>query len=166
GATELLRSSGGYFDLRYVTIADNGADDDALIRFDTAGGFSASNSILYDPNGAASGVVVDAPSGSTFSINCVLVHEDSGLAGKPGVTNLVVADPQWDTSGLYPAGIYVPGPDSPAVDACGPGPGMIADLLGGARPQNLPKPDGFGTYDMGAIERLPDDIFGDGFEQP
>lgn len=166
GASELLRSSGGYFDLRYVTIADNGADDDALIRFDTAGGFSASNSILYDPNGAASGVVLDAPSGSTFSVDCVLAHEDSGLAGKPGVTNLLVADPQWDTSGLYPVGVYVPGPNSPAVDACGPGTGTIPDLLGGARPQNLPKPDGFGTYDMGAIERLPDDIFVDGFEQP
>ncbi|MEO7324365.1 MAG: hypothetical protein ABIW82_06020 [Dokdonella sp.] len=166
GASELLLSAGGHIDLRYVTIADNGGDDDALIRFDTAGTFAASNSILYDPNGAASGVVLDAPSGTEFHVNCVLLHEDSGLAGKPGVTNLIVADPQWDTSGLYPAGIYVPGPDSPAVDACGPGTGTIPDLLGGARPQDLSKPDGLGPYDMGAIERWPDDIFGDGFEQP
>ncbi|MEO5626303.1 MAG: hypothetical protein ABIQ70_09890 [Dokdonella sp.] len=166
GASELLLSAGGYIDLRYVTIADNGGDDDALIRFDTAGTFAASNSILSDPNGADSGVVLDAPSGTTFNVNCVLVHEDSGLVGKPGVTNLIVADPQWDTSGLYPAGLYVPGPDSPAVDACGPGTGMIPDLLGGARPRDLPKPNGAGPYDMGAIERLPDNIFGDGFEQP
>ncbi len=166
GASELLRSAGAYIDLRYVTIADNGPDDNALIRFNAVGAFSASNSILYDANGAATGVVLDAPSGTTFNVNCVLVHEDSGLVGKPGVANLVIADPQWDTSGLYQAGVYVPGPDSPAADACGPGPGQIPDMLGGARPQNLPKPDGLGPYDMGAIERVPDDIFVNGFEQP
>lgn len=164
GASELLRSSGGYIDLRYVTVADNGSDDDALIRFDAPGGLAASDSILYDFNGAASGVVVSAATGTTFTINCVLVHDGSGLAGVAGVSNLVVADPQWDTSGLYPAGLYVPGPDSAAVDACGSGPGNIPDLLGGTRPQNLPKPDGAGPYDMGAIERLPDVIFANGFE--
>jgi predicted outer membrane repeat protein len=166
GASELLRSAGGYIDLRYVTVADNGGDDNALIRFDAPGALAASNSLLYDANGAATGVVVAAPNGTTFTVNCVLVHEDSGLTGQPGVTNLVVADPQWDTSGLYPAELYVPGPDSPAVDACGFGTGTIPDLLGNARPQDLPKPDGVGPYDMGAIERLPDAIFGDGFEQP
>lgn len=166
GASELLRSSGAYIDLRYVTIADNGSDDDALIRFDVAGGFAASNSILYDANGPASGVVLAAPAGTTLHMDCVLVHDDSGLAGAPGVSGLIVADPQWDTSGLYQAGVYVPGPDSPAADACGPGPGTIPDMLGGARPRDLPKPDGAGAYDMGAIERLPDDIFGNGFEQP
>jgi predicted outer membrane repeat protein len=164
GAPELLRSSGGYFDFRYVTIADNGSDDSALIRFDAPGSFAAANSLLYDANGASSGLVVAAPTGTTYYIDCVLVHEDSELAGQANVTNLIVADPQWDASGWYPAGLYVPGPDSPAVDACGPGPGTIPDLLGVARPQDLPKPDGAGQYDMGAIERLPDRIFADGFE--
>ncbi len=166
GAPELLRSSGAYFDLRYVTVAGNGVDDDALVRFDAAGGFHASNSLLHDDDGGASGVVVDAPAGTTFNVDCVLVHDDSGIAGQPGVVDLVVADPQWDTSGTYPAGLHVPGPDSPAVDACDPGTGTIPDLLGGARPQDLPKPDGAGPYDMGAIERVPDRIFGDGFESP
>ncbi|HEU4665405.1 MAG TPA: hypothetical protein VFS55_15350 [Dokdonella sp.] len=165
GAPELVRSSGGYLDLRYVTIADNGDDDDALIRYDAPGGFSAGNSILWDGGGAA-GVVLAAPVGSTFHVDCVLVHEDSALAGQPGVTDLVVADPQWDTSGAYSAGMYVPGPDSAAVDACGPGPGNIADLVGTLRPQDLPKPDAAGTYDMGAIERVPDVIFADGWELP
>jgi predicted outer membrane repeat protein len=165
GATELLRSSGAYIDLRYVTIADNGGDDDALIRFDAPGQLGASNSVLYDFNGAASGVVVSTVSGTTYAINCVLVHDDSGLDGTAGVTNLVSADPQWDTSGLYPAGLYVPGPDSPAVDACGPGTGTIPDMRGTARPQNLPKVDGLGPYDMGAVERIPDVILADGFEQ-
>jgi len=166
GAPEVVRSSGAYLDLRYVTIADNGSDDSALIRFDAPGGLAASNSILYDANGAASGIVVAYPNGTTFNVNCVLVHDDTALDGVAGVSNLVVADPQWDTSGLYPAGLYVPGPDSPAVDACGPGPGTIPDLRGVVRPQDLPRPDGAGPYDMGAIERLPDRIFGDGFEQP
>jgi predicted outer membrane repeat protein len=166
GASELLRSAGGYIDLRYVTIADNGGDDDALIRFDAAGGFAASNSILYDANGPASGVVLATPAGTTLNMDCVLVHDDSGLAGAPGVSGLIVADPQWDTSGLYQARVYVPGPDSPAADACGFGAGTIPDMLGGMRPRDLPKPDGAGPYDMGAIERLPDDIFGNGFEQP
>lgn len=166
GAPELLRSSGGYVDLRYVTIADNGADDDALVRFDAAGIFSANNSILWDDNGASSGVVLAAPTGMTFNVDCVLVHEDGMLAGQPGVTGLVVADPAWDTSGTYPAGIYAPGADSPAVDACGPGSGNIPDLIGTPRPQDLPKPDGAGTFDMGAIERTPDTIFADGFEVP
>jgi predicted outer membrane repeat protein len=166
GAPELLRSSGGFFDLRYVTIADNGADDSALIRFDAPGGLAASNSLLYDANGASTGLVVATPVGTTYNVDCVLVHEDSALAGQANVTNVVVADPQWDTTGVYPPGLYVPGPDSLAVDACGPGSGTIPDLLGVARPQDLPKPDGAGTYDMGAIERLPDRIFGDGFEQP
>lgn len=164
GAPELLRSSGAYFDLRYVTVAGNGADDEALVRFDAAGGFFASNALLHDDEGSASGVVVDAPAGTTFSIDCVLVHDDSGIAGQPGVVDLFVADPQWDTSGLYPPGLHVPGHDSPAVDACDPGTGSIPDLLGVARPQDLPKPDGAGPYDMGAIERVPDRIFGDGFD--
>jgi predicted outer membrane repeat protein len=162
GASELLRSSGAYIDLRYVTVADNGGDDDALVRFDAAGGFSASNTLLHDANGLDSGLVVAEPGGTTFNVDCVLVHDDSGLAGQPGVDNLVVADPQWDTSG----GLSVPGPDSPAVDACAAGPGTIPDLLGNARPQDLPRPDGAGPYDMGAIERLPERIFGDGFELP
>ena len=166
GAGELLHSSGAYVDLRYVTVADNGADDDALIRFDAPGSFGASNSLLYDENGAGSGVVIAAPAGTTFGVDCVLVHEDSGLGGQPGVNHLVVADPQWDTSGLYPVGLYGPGPDSPAVDACDFGTGTIPDLLGNARPQDLPRPDGAGPYDMGAIERLPDHIFADGFELP
>ncbi|HEY6941475.1 hypothetical protein [Dokdonella sp.] len=166
GAPELVRSAGGYVDLRYVTIADNGSDDDALIRFDAPGGFSAGNSVLWDDNGAGTGVVLAAPVGSTFNVNCVLVHEDSALAGQPGVTDLVVGDPQWDTSGAYAAGMYVPGPGSPAVDACGAGPGNIPDLIGTARPQDLPKPDAAGAYDMGAIERAPDVIFADGFESP
>ena len=166
GASELLRSSGAYVDLRYVTVADNGSDDDALVRFDAAGGFCASNSLLHDANGVDSGIVVAEPGGTTFNLDCVLVHDDTGLAGQPGVTDLVVADPQWDTSGSYPAGLYVPGPDSPAVDACGFGTGAIPDLLGTARPQDLPRPDGVGPFDMGAIERLPDRIFGDGFEMP
>jgi hypothetical protein len=166
GAPELLRSSGGYVDLRYVTIADNGSDDDALIRFDAPGGFSAGNSVLWDDDGAATGVVLAAPAGSTFNVDCVLVHEDSALAGQPGVTGLVVADPQWDTSGAYPAGMYVPGPNSPAIDACDAGPGNIPDLIGTARPQDLPKPDAGGSYDMGAIERMPDLVFADGFELP
>ncbi len=165
GAAELLRSSGGYFDLRYTTIADNGSDDSALIRFDAPGGFAAGNSLLYDDNGAGTGLVVATPSGTTYDVDCVLVHEDGALAGQANVTNLIVADPQWDTSSWYPAGLYVPGPDSPAVDACGSGPGAIPDLLGIARPQDLPRPDGIGPYDMGAIERLPDRIFVDGFEQ-
>lgn len=164
GAPELLRSAGGYIDLRYVTIADNGGDDDTLIRFDAPGSFGATNSVLYDLEGAASGVVVIAPTGTTFHVDCTLVGDDSGLDGVTGVTNLIVADPQWDTSGLYPVGLYVPGPDSPAVDACGPGPGNIPDFLGNARPQDLAKPDGAGMYDMGAVERLPDHLFGDGFE--
>lgn len=164
GAPELLHSSGASIDLRYATVADNGSDDDALIRFDAPGAFGASNSILYDFNGAGSGVVLDAPAGMTFGVNCVLVHDDSGIGGQPGVAGLVVADPQWDTSGLYPAGLYVPGPDSPAVDACGAGAGAIPDLLGGARPQNLPKADAAGPYDMGAIERKPDVIFANGFD--
>ncbi|WP_395681412.1 hypothetical protein [Dokdonella sp.] len=166
GAAELLRSSGGNFDLRYVTIADNGSDDSALIRFDAPGGFAASNSLLYDDNGAGTGLVVATPNGTTYGVDCVLVHEDSALAGQANVTHVIVADPQWDTSGLYPAGLHVPGPDSPAVDACGAGTGTIPDLLGVARPQDLPKPDGLGPYDMGAIERLPDRIFANGFEQP
>ena len=166
GASELLGSSGGYIDLRYVTVADNGGDDDALVRFDAAGGFSASNSLLHDENGAGSGIVVAEPGGTSFNVDCVLVHDDTGLVGQPGVGNLIVADPQWDTSGLYPAGLHVPGPDSPAVDACAAGTGTIPDLLGNARPQDLPRPDGMGPYDMGAIERLPDRIFGDGFEMP
>jgi predicted outer membrane repeat protein len=166
GAAELLRSSGAYIDLRYVTVADNGADDDALVRFDAPGSFSAGNALLYDANGAGSGLVVAEPGGTTFNVDCVLVHDDAGLAGQAGVTNLIVADPQWDTSGTYAAGLYVPGPDSPAVDACDPGTGTIPDLLGNARPQDLPKADGAGPYDMGAIERLPDRIFGDGFELP
>jgi predicted outer membrane repeat protein len=166
GAPELLRSSGGSIDLRYVTIADNGSDDSALIRFDAPGGFAASNSVLYDDNGAGTGLVVATPVGTTYGVDCVLVHEDSALSGQPNVSNVIVADPQWDTSGMYPAGLYVPGPDSPAVDACGPGTGTIPDMLGVARPQDLPKPDGIGPYDMGAIERLPDRIFTDGFEQP
>lgn len=164
GAPELLRSSGAPVDLRYVTVADNGSDDDALIRFDAPGVFSASNSILYDFNGAGSGLVLDAPAGMTFHVNCVLVHDDGGIAGQSGVAGLLVADPQWDTSGLYPAGFYVPGPDSPAADACGVGTGNIPDLLGGARPQNLPKADAAGPYDMGAIERKPDVIFANGFD--
>ena len=82
--------------------------------------------------------IVAEPGGTTFNLDCVLVHDDTGLAGQPGVTDLVVADPQWDTSGSYPAGLYVPGPDSPAVDACGFGTGAIPDLLGTARPQDLP----------------------------
>ncbi|MEO7433172.1 MAG: hypothetical protein ABIR62_14320 [Dokdonella sp.] len=166
GAPELLRSSGGTIDLRYVTIADNGGDNDTLIRFDAPGSFGATNSILYDLEGAASGVVVIAPTGTTLYVNCTLVGNDTGLAGEAGVTNLVVADPQWDTSGLYPVGLYVPGPDSPAVDACGPGPGTITDFLGTARPQDVAKPDAAGMYDMGAVERLPDHLFGDGFEEP
>lgn len=162
-AAELMRTSGASLDLRYVTIADND-DEDALIRFDTPATFAASNSILYDDDGTASGVVLDGPAGTSLFMDCVLVHDDSGIGGQPGVTNVIVADPQWDTSGLYPAGVYVPGPDSPAVDACGAGTGTIADLLGGARPQDLPRPDGAGPYDMGAIERKPDVIFADGFE--
>jgi len=161
-----LRSAGGNLDLRYVTIADNGSDDSALIRFDAPGGLAASNAVLYDDNGAGTGLVVATPVGTTYGVDCVLVHEDSALVGQPNVTNVIVADPQWDTSGLYPAGLYVPGPDSPAVDACGPGTGTIPDLLGVARPQDLPKADGAGSYDMGAIERLPDLIFVDGFEEP
>jgi predicted outer membrane repeat protein len=163
GASELLRSSGGYIDLRYVSVADNGGDDDALVRFDAAGSFSASNAVLHDANGADSGVVVAEPGGTAFNLDCVLVHDDTGLAGQPGVTHLVVADPQWDASALA-EGLYVPGPDSPAVDACAAGTGTIPDLLGTARPQDLPKPDGAGPYDMGAIERLPERIFADGFD--
>jgi hypothetical protein len=34
------------------------------------------------------------------------------------------------------------------------------------RPQDLAKPDATGPYDMGAIERMPDLIFADGFELP
>ncbi|MGN6520730.1 MAG: hypothetical protein ACTHK2_15020 [Dokdonella sp.] len=166
GAPELLRSSGAQVDLRYVTIADEGGDDDALIRFDAAGVFAAANSILWDDNGAASGVVLAAPAGSTFNVDCVLVHEDSALGGQPGVTDLVVADPAWDMSGAWPAGMYVPGADSPVVDACGAGPGNIADLIGTTRPQDLPKADAAGAYDMGAIERRPDVVFADGFELP
>jgi len=166
GSPELLRASGGSFNLQYVTIADNGADDDSLVRLVAPGGFGAQNSILYDFNGAASGVVIDAPAGTPLFIDCVLVHDVSGLAGEPNVTNLIAVDPQWDTSGAYSPGLYVPGPDSPAVDACGAGPGNIADLLGNPRPSDLPKPDGVGSYDMGAIERVPDELFGDGFEQP
>jgi hypothetical protein len=124
------------------------------------------NSLLHDDEGGTVGEVVDAPAGTALNLDCVLVHDDTGLAGEPGVVDLVVADPQWDTSGAYPAGVHVPGPDSPAVDACDPGPGTIPDLLGTARPQDLPRPDGAGPYDMGAIERLPDRIFGDGFESP
>lgn len=166
GAPELLRSAGGYVDLRYVTIADNVADDDALVRFDAAGVFGAGNSILWDDNGASTGAVLAAPAGMAFNVNCVLVHEDGALGGQPGVTDLVVADPEWDTSGIYPAGMYVPGPDSPAVDACGAGPGNVPDLIGTPRPQDLPRPDGVGAYDMGAIERAPDLVFADGFELP
>lgn len=165
GADELLRSSGAYVDLRYVTVADNGGDEDAMVRFEAAGSFAASNSIFHDDNGVDSGLVVAEPGGTTFNVDCVLVHDATGLAGQPGVDNLVVADPQWDASGLYPPGLFVPGPDSPAVDACDPGTGIIADLLGNARPQDLP-PDGAGPFDMGAVERLPDRIFGDGFEAP
>ncbi len=165
GATELVRSAGQGLDLRYVTIADNGSDDSALIRYDAPATFAASNSILYDANGAGSGIVLDAASGTTYFVDCVLVHDVNGIGGQAGVTNLVSADPQWDTGGNYPAGLYVPGADSPAVDACGAGTGSIPDLLGAARPSDLPKPDGVGPYDMGAIERQPDIIFADGFEQ-
>jgi|GEM_PF-5741792 len=164
GAAELVHSAGAYADLRYVTIADNGSDDTALLRFSAASSFAATNSILHDDNGAGSGAIIDAPAGTGLFLDCVLVHDDSGLAGEPGVSNLVVADPEWDASGLFPAGLYVPGPSSPAVDACGPGSGMVPDLLGGERPQDLPKPDGAGPFDMGAIERKPDRVFADGFD--
>jgi predicted outer membrane repeat protein len=163
GAGELLQSAGGYVDLRYATVADNGGDDAALIRLDAPASLTLRNSILHDDNGGASGVVVDAASGSTISIDCVLVHDDSGLAGEPGVVNLFAADPQWDASAI-PAGLYAPGPDSPAVDACDAGPGVIPDLLGESRPRDLPKPDGAGPFDMGAIERRDDRLFMDGFE--
>jgi predicted outer membrane repeat protein len=167
GASEVIRSSGGYVDLRYVTIGENNGDDTALIRFDVAGALTASNSILHDLDGVDSGVAVAAVAGTTFAINCMLVHDDSGLDGAPGVSNLISADPQWDTSGEFPAGLYGPGPSSPAVDACGFGTGAIPDLLGTARPADTPAPNGAGAFDMGAIERpVIIEIFADGFESP
>ena len=98
-------------------------------------------------------------------MSCVLAHENSALVGQPGVTTLVVGDPQWDTSGAYPAGLFVPGSGSDAVDVCAAGPGNIPDLLRTPRPQGVARPTGAGAFDMGAIERVvPIQIFRNGFE--
>lgn len=165
GASELFLLDGGFLDLRYTTIADNGTDDSALVRFDAPAHFIATNALLADDNGSASGLVLDAPAGSTTMVNCVMVHEDSRLAGQPGVHGLVVDDPQWDDSGDFDPRLFVPGATSAAVDACGSGPGSIGDLLGTPRPQDTALPDLAGPYDMGAIERpFVVRVFGNGFE--
>lgn len=165
GASELILANGGYVDLRYVTIADNGGDDSALLRFDAATSLTARNTILHDDNGANTGVVLSTVAGSTLSVSCVLAHESSALAGQPGVGTLVVGDPQWEVGTNYPLGLYVPGAASDAVDVCTAGPGNIPDLLGTTRPQGVARPAGAGAFDMGAIERVvPVEIFSDGFE--
>lgn len=165
GASELFLLDGGSLALHYATIADNGADDSALVRLEAPATFSALNTVMFDDNGAGSGVVLEAATGSTFQVDCMLVHEDSALGGQPGVSGLVVADPQWDDSGDFDASLYVPGPGSAAVDACTAGAGPIPDLLGTPRPQDTPLADLAGPYDMGAIERRASvDIFRDGFE--
>jgi predicted outer membrane repeat protein len=166
-ADELVYADDGYLDLRYVTIADNGSDDTALIRFAAPAQLTARNTILHDDNGAGSGVVLASAPGSTFLVSCVLVHEGASLSGLPGVGGVAVGAPQWDTSGSYPAGLFVPGPDSAAVDACDAGPGNVADLLETPRPQDTARPNGAGAFDMGALERFVVPlVFRNGFEGP
>lgn len=165
GGSELILSDNGYVELRYVTIAGNGADDSALLRFDAPVSFGMSNSILHDGNGGDSGVVLDAAAGSTISSSCSIVHETASLAGHAGVVTTSATDPLWDTSGRYPAWMYAPGRHSPAIDACGFGTGAIPDLLGTARAVDDPRPDLAGPYDMGAVEFVArPEVFADGFE--
>lgn len=103
GGSEVILSDNGYVDLRYITIAGNGDDDSALLRFDGPVGLSMSNSILHDGSGAGSGLVVDAAAGGTVFSTCAIVHEDTRFTGLPNVVGTGVANPQGDDSGRYPA---------------------------------------------------------------
>lgn len=162
GGSELLLADAGEVNLAYATLTASAPEVTALVRVGGAARVSLVNTIAHDDG---NGVVLDAAPGATVNGSCLLVHEGATLAAFAGVRGVVVADPQWDDSARYPANLYVPGRFSPAVDACGFGPGPIPDLLNQPRPQDTPAPDLAGPYDMGAIEfLLPDEVFADGFE--
>lgn len=98
--------------------------------------------------------------GATASGSCVFGHENSSFA----LTNVI--DPQYvNTVGSTPDFSLSPG--SPAIDRCAASGANERDIFGRARPQDLPDvPNGFGAYDVGAIETPTNQLFSDGFETP
>ena len=112
------------------------------------------NSILWNDAEQVLRVLV----GATSTGSCVFAHENSSF------TPATVNDPLFvDTTGNDPD--FSLQLASPAIDRCAVTGTNEADIFGLARPQDMLRPDFFGPYDAGAIERPTDDvIFRNGFE--
>ena len=98
--------------------------------------------------------------GATASGSCVFGQENVSFP----LTNVI--DPQYvNTAGSNPDFSLSPG--SPAIDRCAASGANEPDLFGRARPQDLPEVvNGFGAFDVGAIESLNNQLFSNGFENP
>ena len=98
--------------------------------------------------------------GATSTGSCVYAHENTTFGPA------TVGDPLYvDTTGSNPD--FSLEFASPAIDRCAASGANEVDLFGRTRPQDMLRPDFFGPYDAGAIERATDDvIFRDGFDIP
>lgn len=116
--------------------------------------------VLQESIVAQPGLPVHAGHAGGVDARHVLAHE---VASLPVRADVVAGDPLF----VDPAnGDFRPGDGSPALDFSDLPPGGL-DLLGEPRGFDDPAtPNRFGPRDLGAYERGPARLFGDGFEQP
>lgn len=166
GTSTIELTSSAKIQLRHVTMMGNFRASDQFpglelplssIRANgNASTVELRNSILWNDAEDVLRVLV----GATSSGSCVFAHENSSF---PPAT---VSDPLFvDTTGSDPD--FSLQFASPAIDRCAASGTIEVDIFGLARPQDMLRPDFFGPYDAGAIERPTDDvIFRNGFDLP
>lgn len=138
--------------LAFVTVTDNGSLDSVVDAV-----FPAQLHVLSSIIWEAGGHVLSSTT-NPQNFDCVMAHE---LASAPSATGSVVADPQFVDPSL---GNFQLAITSPAIDYCDDffhTPEAL-DYLGGGRPWDTPVPNGFGAFDLGALENQL--LFADGFE--
>lgn len=166
GTSTIELTSSAKIQLRHVTMMGNFRASDQFpglelplssIRANgNASTVELRNSILWNDAEDVLRVLV----GATSSGSCVFAHENGSF---PPAT---VSNPLFvDTTGSDPD--FSLQFASPAIDRCAASGTIEVDIFGLPRPQDMLRPDFYGPYDAGAIERPSDDvIFRNGFDLP
>lgn len=154
----LIALSNSQLTLALSTLVDNNTGSSMVL--DSGGNtHDWRASLLYGTPGS---VVLSAPFGTTLTTDCLIGHENASVLAAGGDV-FVDDDPGFENRGSADFRLRA---DSGAVDVCSysdPS-GIVLDLQGVLRPVELSNPNVAGAFDVGAFERPPAAMFGNGFE--
>jgi hypothetical protein len=152
GANAVTEFQSANTEIRYTTFADN--SNQVADIFGSAGNLSVLSGIFHE----STGTVLSTASGISTTLECLLVHDNSGLptSGTIRIDDPMFVDRTGDNYHLSAA--------SPAIDYCDNRAGDEFDI--NVRPRGIDSSDHsdyLGLYDLGADE-FDDLVFSDSFE--